>query len=64
MVRGIFRTPKPTKRLKDQIDQADKLHGTRETVFYLAVRAAILSPIAKMLADCCLTKEESGHWPG
>jgi glucose-6-phosphate 1-dehydrogenase len=62
-VRGDFQDAEAYKRLKDQIDQADKLHGTQgNRFFYLAVAPRFFSPIAKMLGDCCLTKEESGHW--
>jgi glucose-6-phosphate 1-dehydrogenase len=62
-VRGDFQDAEAYKRLKDQIEQADKLHGTQgNRFFYLAVAPRFFSPIAKMLGDCCLTKEESGHW--
>ncbi|HKV64019.1 MAG TPA: glucose-6-phosphate dehydrogenase [Candidatus Acidoferrum sp.] len=62
-VRGDFQDAEAYKRLKDQIDQADKLHGTQgNRFFYLAVAPRFFSPIAKMLGDCCLTKEEKGHW--
>ena len=52
-VRGDFQDGEAYKRLKDQIDQADKLHGTQgNRFFYLAVAPRFFSPIAKMLGDC------------
>src|ERR1700747_2079261 len=62
-VRGDFQDAEAYKRLKEQIEQADKLHDTQgNRFFYLAVAPRFFSPIAGMLADCCLAKEESGHW--
>jgi len=62
-VRGDFQDAEAYKRLKEQIDQADKLHNTQgNRFFYLAVAPRFFSPIAKMLGDCCLTKEENGKW--
>ena len=62
-VRGDFQDAEAYKRLKDQIDQADKLHNTLgNRFFYLAVAPRFFSPIAKMLGACGLTKEENGHW--
>ena len=62
-VRGDFQDAQAYQRLKEQIEQADKLHNTLgNRFFYLAVAPRFFSPIVKMLGDCCLTKEESGHW--
>jgi glucose-6-phosphate 1-dehydrogenase len=62
-VRGDFQDAQAYQRLKEQIEQADKLHGTLgNRFFYLAVAPRFFSPIARMLGECCLTKEESGHW--
>ncbi len=62
-VRGDFQDAEAYKRLKDQVDQADKLHNTLgNRFFYLAVAPRFFSPIAKMLGACGLTKEENGHW--
>src|SRR5260370_13068018 len=62
-VRGDFQDTEAYKRLKEQIDQADKLHNTlANRFFYLPVPPRFFSPIAKMLGDCGLTKEENNHW--
>jgi len=62
-VRGDFQDAEAYKRLKDQVDQADKLHNTlANRFFYLAVAPRFFSPIAKKLGACGLTKEENGHW--
>ncbi len=51
------------ERLDQQISEADKQHNTLgNRFFYLAVAPRFFSPIAQMLGQCCLTKEESGHW--
>jgi len=62
-VRGDFQDAKAYKRLKQQIEQADEIHNTLgNRFFYLAVAPRFFSPIAKMLGECGLTKEESGRW--
>src|SRR6202158_48384 len=62
-VRGDFQDAEAYKRLREQVEQADKAHNTQgNRFFYLAVAPRFFSPIAKMLGDCGLTKEESGHW--
>src|SRR6266581_4756575 len=46
-----------------QIAEADrKYHTAGNRLFYLAVAPRFFSTIAKMLALCCLSKEEDGHW--
>jgi glucose-6-phosphate 1-dehydrogenase len=62
-VRGDFQDAEAYKRLRDQIEQTDKIHNTLgNRFFYLAVAPRFFSPIAKMLGDCGLTKEENGRW--
>src|SRR5258708_36916056 len=62
-VKGDFLGTGAYKRLEQQIGEGDKLHNTLgNRFFYLAVAPRFFSPIVKMLGDCCLTKEESGHW--
>jgi len=62
-VRGDFQDAEAYKRLKEQVEQADKIHNTLgNRFFYLAVAPRFFSPIAKMLGGCELTKEENGHW--
>jgi len=62
-VKGDFLDPEAYKRLEQQIDEADKRHNTiGNRFFYLAVAPRFFSPIAQMLGQCCLTKEETGHW--
>jgi len=62
-VRGDFQDAEAYKRLKEQIEQADKIHNTLgNRFFYLAVAPRFFSPIAKKLGECGLTKEENGRW--
>src|SRR5215813_4080590 len=62
-VRGDFGDPDTYKRLQEQIAVADKTHNTHgNRFFYLAVAPRFFSQIVKMLGDCCLSKEEEGHW--
>ena len=62
-VKGDFSDPEAYKRLQKQIDDADKRHNTQgNRFFYLAVAPRFFSPIVKILGDCCLSKEEVGHW--
>jgi glucose-6-phosphate 1-dehydrogenase len=62
-VRGDFQDTEAYKRLKEQIDQADKLHNTLgNRFFYLAVAPRFFSPIVNKLGESCLTKEENGQW--
>ena len=62
-VRGDFQDAEAYKRLKEQVEQADKIHNTLgNRFFYLAVAPRFFSPIAKMLGGCGLTKEENGRW--
>src|SRR5438552_2967077 len=62
-VRGDFQDTQAYQRLKEQMEQADKLHNTLgNRFFYLAVAPRFFSPIVKMLGLCCLSKEESGRW--
>ena len=62
-VRGDFQDADAYKRLEQQIVEADKKHNTLgNRFFYLAVAPRFFSPIVQMLGQCCLTKEESGHW--
>jgi len=62
-VRGDFQDTEAYKQLKEQIEQADKLHNTLgNRFFYLAVAPRFFSPIVKKLGECGLTKEENGRW--
>ena len=62
-VRGDFLDNEAYTRLNAQISEADKKYGTGgNRFFYLAVAPRFFSPIAKMLSQCCLSKEENGHW--
>src|SRR5260370_38573704 len=62
-VRGDFQDAEAYKRLKEQIEQADKLHDTLgNRFFYLAVAPRFFSPIVKKLGESSLTKEENGRW--
>jgi glucose-6-phosphate 1-dehydrogenase len=62
-VRGDFQDAEAYQRLERQITEADKKHNTLgNRFFYLAVAPRFFSPIVKMLGDCCLSKEENGHW--
>jgi glucose-6-phosphate 1-dehydrogenase len=62
-VRGDFQDAEAYKRLKEQIDQADKAHATLgNKFFYLAVAPRFFSPIVNKLGECGLTKEENGRW--
>jgi glucose-6-phosphate 1-dehydrogenase len=62
-VKGDFQDPDAYQRLEQQIAEADRKYNTLgNRLFYLAVAPRFFSPIAKMLASCCLSKEEDGHW--
>src|SRR5438270_52720 len=62
-VKGDFLEAETYKRLEQQINEADKKHNALgNRFFYLAVAPRFFSSIAKMLAQCCLSKEEIGHW--
>ena len=62
-VRGDFQDTDAYKRLKEQIEQADKLHNALgNRFFYLAVAPRFFSLIVKKLGECGLTKEESDRW--
>ncbi|HEX8880191.1 MAG TPA: hypothetical protein VF749_09195, partial [Candidatus Acidoferrum sp.] len=61
-VRGDFQDADAYQRLEQQIAEADRKYNTLgNRLFYLAVAPRFFSPIAKMLASCCLSKEENGH---
>src|SRR5439155_1926847 len=62
-VKGDFLDAEAYKRLEQQSNEADKKHNALgNRFFYLAVAPHFFSSIAKMLAHCCLSKEEIGHW--
>src|SRR5947208_7816348 len=62
-VKGDFQDADAYQRLEQQIAEADrKYHTAGNRLFYLAVAPRFFSTIAKMLALCCLSKEEDGHW--
>ena len=62
-VKGDFQDAEAYQRLEQQIAEADRKYNTLgNRLFYLAVAPRFFSTIAKMLALCCLSKEEDGHW--
>ncbi|HEY2455793.1 MAG TPA: glucose-6-phosphate dehydrogenase [Candidatus Acidoferrum sp.] len=62
-VKGDFGDPEAYKRLKVQIDETDKLHGTQgNKFFYLAVAPRFFAPIVQQLGAVGLTKEEGDKW--
>ncbi len=62
-IKGDFADADAFKRLKTQIDEVDKLHGTGgNKFFYLAVAPRFFAPIVQQLGDAGLTKEENGKW--
>jgi glucose-6-phosphate 1-dehydrogenase len=62
-VQGDFKDPAAYQRLKDQIVEADKNHGTQGNLFhYLAVSFNFFSLIVQKLGEIGLTKEENGKW--
>src|SRR5271163_4822669 len=62
-VQGDFKDPAAYQRLKDQINEADKKHGTQGNLFhYLAVSFNFFSLIVQKLGEIGLTKEENGKW--
>jgi glucose-6-phosphate 1-dehydrogenase len=62
-VKGEFTDPEAYQRLQQQVAEADKVHSAQgNRFFYLAVAPRFFSPIVKMLGDCCLSREEEGHW--
>lgn len=62
-VKGDFQDADAYQRLEQQIAEADRKYNTfGNRLFYLAVAPRFFSTIAKMLASCCLSKEENGHW--
>ena len=62
-VKGDFGDSDAYNRLLKQIDEADKTHNTEgNRFFYLAVAPRFFSPIVQKLGECCLSKEENGHW--
>ncbi len=62
-VQGDFKDPAAYQRLKGQIAEADKNHGTQGNLFhYLAVSFDFFSLIVQKLGEIGLTKEENGKW--
>jgi glucose-6-phosphate 1-dehydrogenase len=62
-VKGDFQDADTYKRLKQQIDEADKIHDTGgNKFFYLAVAPRFFAPIVQQLGDAGLTKEEDDKW--
>jgi len=57
-VQGDFKDPAAYQRLKDQILEAEKKHGTQGNLFhYLAVSFSFFSLIVQKLGEIGLTKE-------
>ena len=62
-VKGDFQDPDAYKRLRQQIEEAEKQHQTLgNKFFYLAVAPRFFSPIAKQIGSAGLVKEENGKW--
>jgi|HubBroStandDraft_1064217.scaffolds.fasta_scaffold16954_2 glucose-6-phosphate 1-dehydrogenase len=62
-VQGDFKDPGAYQRLKQQIEEADKKHGTQGNLFhYLAVSFSFFSLIVRKLGEIGLTKEDNGRW--
>jgi len=62
-VKGDFQDPAAFQRLKQQIAEVDKLHGTKgNKFFYLAVAPRFFAPIVEQLGNAGLTREEAGTW--
>jgi len=62
-VKGDFQDPEAYKRLKQQIEETDKLHSTQgNKFFYLAVSPRFFGPIVQQLGAAGLTKEENDKW--
>jgi glucose-6-phosphate 1-dehydrogenase len=62
-VQGDFKDPVAYQRLKDQVQEADKNHGTKGNLFhYLAVSFSFFSLIVQKLGEIGMTKEENGKW--
>ena len=62
-VKGDFQAAEGYKKLQEQIAAADKEHNTQgNRFFYLAVAPRFFAPIAKILGDTGLAKEENGQW--
>ncbi len=62
-VKGDFQDAEGYKKLQEQVAVADKEHNTQgNRFFYLAVAPRFFAPIAKILGDTGLAKEENGQW--
>ncbi len=62
-VRGNFQDPEAYQRLKEQLEQADKGHGTAgNRLFYLAVAPRFFSEIVQQLGSTGLASQEEGLW--
>jgi glucose-6-phosphate 1-dehydrogenase len=60
---GDFANPADFQRLKDQIEAADKEHGTQgNKFFYLAVAPRFFGPIVKQLGQAGLAQETEGKF--
>jgi len=62
-VQGDFQDQQAYLRLKQQISEADQKHAALgNRLFYLATAPRFFSPVANMLGQCGLTKEEGTSW--
>jgi glucose-6-phosphate 1-dehydrogenase len=62
-VKGDFQDAEAYKRLQQQVAAADKEHNTQgNRFFYLAVAQRFFAPIAQMLGNAGMTREENGQW--
>ncbi len=62
-VQGDFADASAFSKLKEQMDQCEKAHGTHgNKFFYLAVAPKFFSVVVKQLGDAGLTDEKDGHY--
>ena len=60
---GEFDDPQLYLRLRDQLGEIDRKHGTPGNyLFYLAVPPSLFATVAVHLADSGLASESGGHW--
>jgi len=62
-VAGEFGDPEAYKRLRAQLTEVDKAHGTHGNYFfYFAIAPQFFATAVEKLGECCLSDEENGSW--
>ena len=62
-VMGEFGDAAAYQRLREQLTEVDKKHGTHGNYFfYLAVAPQFFATSVEELSKCCLSEEENGSW--